>query len=134
MWSRRQLIAMTTALAAEAVFGAERRGYSAKDYDRATVIDALGTVGDPDPKATIETEPSARLLKDLRDSGLTAVSVTLSVGSAGDRIAKAIRRIATLDEKVAAAPDVLMRIRKSSDLMAAKTTRRLPVLDRKSVV
>ncbi len=130
MWSRRRFIALTTAAAASAL-GADASpssSYSEKDYDRATVIDALGTIGDPDPSATIETEPSARLLKDLRDSGLTAVSVTLSVGSTGDRIAKAIRRIATLDETIAAAPDVLMRIRQATDLTTAKSTRRLGLI------
>ena len=68
------------------------------------------------------------MLRDLRASGLTAVSVTLSVGSTGDRIAKAIRRIATLDEKVAAAPDVLMRVRKAADINTAKSTRRLGLI------
>jgi membrane dipeptidase len=119
---------MTTAMAAQAALGAERRAYTSKDYERAMVIDGLGTIGDPDPNTTAESEPSARLLKDLRDSGLTAVSVTLSVGSTGDRIAKAIRRIATLDETVAAAPDVLMRVRTVADLATAKTTRRLGLI------
>jgi membrane dipeptidase len=140
MWSRRRFIAGTAALAAHPLEAAqrsstsakshesERSSYTAKDYERAIVIDALGAVGDPEPGATIETEPSPRLLKDLRDSGLTAISVTLSVGSTGDRLAKAIRRIATLNEKIAAAPDVLMRIRHADDLRTAKATRRLGVI------
>lgn len=139
MWSRRRFIVTTTAIGASAAMeaalpsqatgGDARRGrYTSKHYERATVIDALGAIGDPDPNSKIETEPSARLLKDLRDSGLTAISVTLSVGSTGDRIAKAIRRIATLNEKIAAAPDVLMRIRQASDLRDAKATRRLGLI------
>ncbi|HEY0942997.1 MAG TPA: membrane dipeptidase [Steroidobacter sp.] len=128
MWSRRRFIATSAALAANCAIGAERDAYTAMDYERATVIDALGVLGDPDPSATIETAPSARLLKDLRDSGLTAVSVTLSVGSIGDRIAKFIHRVATLDELVAAAPDVLMRIHRATDLDKAKATRRLGLI------
>jgi membrane dipeptidase len=128
MLSRRRFIAATAALAAHPPSATGRSSYTAKDYETAIVIDALGTVGDPEPGATIETEPSARLLKDLRDSGLTAVSVTLSVGSTGDRLAKAIRRVATLNEKIAAAPDVLMRIRRADDLRIAKTTRRLGLI------
>jgi membrane dipeptidase len=128
MWSRRRFIGAGAAFAAHCAMGAESRSYTARNYERAMVIDALGGIRDPDPAAAIETEPSDRLLKDLRDSGLTAVSVTLSVGSTGDRIAKAIRRIATLDEKVAAAPDVLMRVRKAADLRAAKATQRLGLI------
>jgi membrane dipeptidase len=130
--NRRQFLNATSAVATCAALGgpanAERSTYTAKDYEKATVIDALGVIGDPDPNGTSESEPSARLLKDLRDSGLTAVSVTLSVGSTGDRIVKAIRRIAALNEKVAAAPDVLMRIRKAADLDTAKVTRRLGLI------
>lgn len=125
--TRRQFIAASAALAAHPL-NAAGRSYQTKNYENAIVIDALGAVGDPDPTSTVETEPSARLLKDLRDSGLTAVSVTLSVGSTGDRMTKAIRRIATLNEKIAAAPNVLMRIRQANDLRTAKATRRLGLL------
>ncbi|WP_116810013.1 dipeptidase [Steroidobacter cummioxidans] len=128
MLSRRTFIAASTALAAHPGVASERHSYTTKDYERAMVIDALGAVSDPEPDAAIETEPSARLLKDLRESGLTAVSVTLSVGSTGDRMAKAIRRIATLNEKIAAAPDLLMRIRTAADLTRAKDTRRLGLI------
>jgi membrane dipeptidase len=128
--------AMTLAIGSQAASGngrrvvaaAQRSSYTSKHYERAIVIDALGAVSDPDPGATADSEPSARLLEDLRESGVTAVSVTLSVGTTGDRIAKAIRRIATLDEMVAAAPDVLMRVREAADLQAAKTTGRLGLI------
>lgn len=132
MWSRRRFLCVSAAVTAHGALAeaaeADRRAYGAREYERAIVIDALGALSDPDPGATPESEPSAQLLRDLRASGLTAVSVTLSVGSTGDRIAKAIRRIATLDEKVAAAPDVLMRVRKASDINTAKSTRRLGLI------
>lgn len=132
MLSRRKFLAAGSAAAAGyAAAGAafaKRRGYGVEEYAKAMVIDALGAIGDPDPSALPDGEPSSRLLRDLQASGLTAVSVTLSVGSTGDRIAKAIRRIAVLDEKIAAAPDVLMRVRRAADLHNAKQTQRLGVI------
>src|SRR3954463_7296657 len=79
-------------------------GFTEADYRRAVVIDAMGGIYDP-VDGPFEAEPSPRLLSDLRASGVTAVSMTLSVGTGGDRLAKAIRKIAALDEKCVAAPD-----------------------------
>src|SRR5690242_16839916 len=70
---------------------------------RAVVMDAQATLGEPDWSLALEAPPSERLKHDLRDSGLTAVSMTLSVGSTGDRMAIAIRKIAIFDEKIASA-------------------------------
>ena len=129
MLNRRHFLAyssagVTLAVAARAL--AERNAYTA--YERALVIDAMGTIGDPDPAATPESAPSQRLLSDIRASGVTAVSMTLSVGSNGDRLAKALQRIAVFDEKVAAAPDALMRVRKAADLATAKSSGRLGLI------
>ena len=131
MLTRRHFLAyssagVTLAVAARAL--AERNAYTAVDYERALVIDAMGTIGDPDPAATPESAPSQRLLSDIRASGVTAVSMTLSVGSNGDRLAKALQRIAVFDEKVAAAPDALMRVRKAADLTTAKSSGRLGLI------
>ena len=131
MLNRRHFLAyssagVTLAVAARAL--AERNAYTAVDYERALVIDAMGTIGDPDPAATPESVPSQRLLSDIRASGVTAVSMTLSVGSNGDRLAKALQRIAVFDEKVAAAPDALMRVRKAADLATAKSSGRLGLI------
>jgi membrane dipeptidase len=128
MWSRRDFLSASAAAGFSGSVFASRRAYGSREYEQAMVIDALGGIGDPDPSALPDGEPSLRLLRDLQASGLTAVSVTLSVGSTGDRIAKAIRRIAVLDEKIAAAPSVLMRIRTAADLTSAKATRRLGVI------
>jgi membrane dipeptidase len=130
MLNRRHFLAggsagVTFAVMARAV--AERRSFAAADYERAVVIDAMGTIGDPDATA-LESAPSERLLRDIRASGLTAVSMTLSVGSNGDRLSKAMQRIAIFDEKVAAAPDALMRVRTAADLRTAKQTGRLGLI------
>jgi membrane dipeptidase len=102
-------------------------GFAEADYRRAVVIDAMGGIYDP-VDGPFEAEPSPRLLSDLRASGVTAVSMTLSVGTGGDRLAKAIRKIAALDEKCAAAPDVLMRVRSGADLKVAKATGRVGLI------
>lgn len=131
MVSRRQFLALGSLAAA--AFAAQRRSYGAArsfdddDYARAVVIDALGSIDEPQPGSE-EAPPSTRLLQDIRASGVTAISMTLSVGSTGDRMQKALRRIAILDEKVAAAPQVLVRIRTSADLRTAKATQRLGLI------
>ncbi len=102
--------------------------FGERNYRRATVIDALGSIGDPQPDITLESAPSARLLRDIRDSGVTAISMTLSVGSTGDRMAKAQYKIALFDEKVLTVPDVLVRIRTAADLHKAKETGRLGLI------
>lgn len=130
MLNRRHFLAggsagVTFAVMARAL--AERGSFTAADYERAVVIDAMGTIGDPDATA-LESPPSERLLRDIRASGLTAVSMTLSVGSNGDRLSKAMQRIAAFDEKVASAPDVLMRVRTAADLRTAKQTGKLGLI------
>jgi membrane dipeptidase len=124
---RRQLLAgMAGALiATPALAAAPARGFGQADYDRAMVIDAMGGLYDQGP---LEAPPSERLLSDLRASGVTAVSMTLSVGTEGDRMMKAIRKIAALDEKCLAAPDALMRVRTAADLRRAKDSRRVGLI------
>jgi membrane dipeptidase len=123
---RRQFLAAGAAAAGVALTGAavaqaqparvqRRSGAGA----RMMMIDAMGFTGDPDPGPLPESPPSARMLQDLRDSGLTATSLTLSVGSTGERMTRAIRRIAVFDEKIAAAQDTLIRIRTFADLQTA---------------
>ncbi len=132
--SRRHFLAQgslsTLALAGLATsWAAGERRFGARNYERAIVIDALSTVSDPDPAVTsLEAAPSERLLRDIRDSGVTAISMTLSVGSTGDRMAKAQYKIALFDEKVLAVPEVLIRVRRAADLRVAKESRRLGLI------
>lgn len=130
MLNRREFLVLGGA--ASAAFAGASRADSGRfgeaAYRRAIVIDALGSIGDPDPDAAYESPPSERLLSDIRASGVTAVSMTLSVGISGDRFSRALYKIAVFDEKVAAAPDVLMRIRKGADLVTAKRTGRLGLI------
>ena len=120
--------AAATTLALDLPIYAAERTYGARNYQKALVINALGSIDDLDPAATAESPPSQRLRRDLQMSGVTAVSMTLSVGSTGDRMQKAIRKIAVFDEKAAAAPDLLMRVRSIGDLHAAKAAGRLGLI------
>jgi len=105
-----------------------RRAYTEGDYHNALVIDALGTLDDPITGELPESPPSERLLRDLQLSGVTALSVTLSVGTEGNLFDKVLRKIALMDEKVAAAPAVLTRIRTISDLKSARQTRHIGLI------
>jgi membrane dipeptidase len=109
--------------------GADARTRAAAfDYDQACVIDAQGTIDDPAPGELPESPPSTQLLQDLASSGITAVSVTLNVGTSGDLFAKTVARIASFDEKAAAAVNVLTRIRTYADLRRAQQTRHLGLI------
>lgn len=127
---RRRFLAMGAAGACAGVTALTEAStpYSERDYARAMVIDGQGMIGELDKSLPLEGPASERLLADLRASGLTAVSMTLSVGRSGDRFNTAIRKIAAFDEKVAAAPDLLMRIRVAEDLHIAKRTGRIGLL------
>lgn len=123
--SRRALLGGAAGLTALPSFAAERFGEA--DYRRSVTIDALGGLYDPWAKS-FEDPLSERMLADIRQAGLTAISMTLSVGTNGNRIEKAIRRIATFDEKIAGAPDHLLRVRNATDLSRAKETGRTGVI------
>jgi membrane dipeptidase len=126
MLSRRAALTGAVSLAVLPAFAAER-SFGDADYRRAVVIDALGGINDFGAKS-FEDPLSDRLLADIKQAGLTAISMTLSVGTNGNRIDKAIRRIATFDEKIAGAPDHLLRVRKAADLKRAKETGRTGII------
>jgi membrane dipeptidase len=94
-------------------------------YRDAIVIDGLGGPG------SITTEPGQSLseahVKDVRDSGLTAVLVTIgAVGtmSSESAFAEAVRSMLDFDREIARHPDTFVAIRKPADLAAAKKARR----------
>src|SRR5262245_6427351 len=89
---RRQFMALGTAVAASLALGGRAFGAAPaakkNNYAGMMLIDAMGTIGDPAGGPLPESPPSERLLSDLKESGLTAISMTLSVGSQGDRMMK----------------------------------------------
>lgn len=96
-----------------------------KGYRNALVIDGLGGPG------SLTSAPNSPLtdaeLKDVRDSGVSAVLVTLGpVGTTAPESAfnDAVRSMLDMDREIARHPDTFMSIRKAADVTAAKKAKR----------
>ncbi|HEY0681477.1 MAG TPA: membrane dipeptidase [Steroidobacter sp.] len=96
-----------------------------KGYRDSIVIDGLGGPG------SITAEPGQPLtdahLKDVRDSGLAAVLVT--VGAVGtmtqdEAFKEAVRSMLDMDREIARHPDTFASVRKAADIAAAKKAKR----------
>jgi membrane dipeptidase len=94
-------------------------------YRDAIVIDGLGGPG------SLTAEPGQPLtdahLKDVRDSGLTAVLLTIgAVGTMSSESAftEAVHSMLDFDREIARHPDTFVSIRKVSDIAAAKKAKR----------
>jgi membrane dipeptidase len=94
-------------------------------YRDAIVIDGLGGPG------SLTAEPGQPLteehVKDVRDSGLTAVLLTIgTVGTmpSESAFAEAVRSILSFDREIAHHPDTFVSIRKAADIAAAKKAKR----------
>jgi membrane dipeptidase len=95
------------------------------NYREAIVIDGLGGPG------SLTAESGQPLtdahLKDVRDSGLTAVLVTIgAVGTMPSEAAftEAVRSMLDFDREIARHPDTFVGIRKAADIAAAKKAKR----------
>jgi membrane dipeptidase len=131
MTTRREALAMMGAGAA--AFGwrdaLAETGFPASRYTSAMIIDALGGPGDFDPNAADDAPLSARAIADVRASGVTAVNITVNeVGNAPDRFEKAVAFIASIEEEIAAHPDVFVKVLRGSDLTLAKSTNRMGLI------
>lgn len=94
-------------------------------YDDAVVIDGLSAPG------SLTSDPNQPLtdahVKDVRDSGLTAVLVTLGpVGTLPPDTAfrKLVRGMLDMDREIARHPDAFASIRTAADITAAKQAKR----------
>jgi membrane dipeptidase len=104
-------------------------GYPRASYDRAIVIDALGGLGEFDPGAADDAPLSVRALADARESGVTAINLTVNiVGNGPNKFVEAVKNIADMEHELSAHPDVLMKILRGGDIQAAKSTRRLGII------
>jgi membrane dipeptidase len=133
MLNRRQLIGGTAAAAIVNKWayslGESSQTYGRDRYDRAIVIDSLGGLGDFEPDRPDDAPLSARALADVRESGLTAINLTINdVGNGPNKFMGAIKRIAGMEHEFAAHPDVFMKILRGSDIRAAKSAKRLGVI------
>jgi membrane dipeptidase len=130
MISRRSLLA--SSLAGAIALALPPRRAAAADwsgYDKAIVIDGLGGPG------SMTAEPDSPLtdahIKDVKDSGLTCVHMTLgAVGTTAPDAAftRLVREIALWEREIEKHPDVFMRIRGAADITAAKKSRRTGLL------
>ena len=105
MISRRQLIGGVTAAAIAGrwtfVEAAASAGYPRSRYDRAIVIDALGSLGEFNPDAPDDAPLSARGLSDARESGVTVINFTINdVGNGPNKFMAAVKNIAGLEHEL----------------------------------
>jgi membrane dipeptidase len=133
MLNRREIIGGAAAAALGQWTGSlagERAGEFARSrYERAVVIDALGNVGEVDPAAADNAPLTPRGLADIRESGVTAVNLTINdVGNGTNKFMSSVTNIADVEHELAAHPDVLVKILRAADLQSAKTTRRLGII------
>jgi membrane dipeptidase len=126
----------TLALAMLAYFGqsgaaraTDARGFSDQRYRDAVVIDSLGAPGHDDPSLPDNAALTPRDLADVRDSGVTAINVTVNLpGNGPDRFEKTIEMIAAVEREIAAHPDVFIKVLGSAALLQAKLTRRTGII------
>jgi membrane dipeptidase len=105
------------------------RGYAPGQYAKAMVIDGCGGPGGSDPTAADNAPLSARDIKDVRDSGVTAVNLTVGdVGNGAHKFERAVEGIAVADREVNEHPDVFLKVLRGSDLALAKQTQRLGLI------
>jgi membrane dipeptidase len=131
MLTRREaiLISIGGLLCRTAAGAATASGFSDDRYARAMVIDALGGPGSNDPTVPDGAPLSAKDIADVRSSGVTAVNVTVNLpGNGVDRFEKTIENIAGMEHELVAHPDVFLKVLGASDLVQAKSTRRLGLI------
>ncbi|MBN8887796.1 MAG: membrane dipeptidase [Rudaea sp.] len=98
-------------------------------YDRAVVIDTLGS-----PGGSIDDDSNqlnAQDFVDIGKSGLTAVNLTVNsqgVGSYARGFDATIDEIAYWNSQIAAHPDRLLQVRRAADLAEAKRSNRLGLI------
>lgn len=103
------------------------------------IIDALGGIGDPNPKdepenpdpfAGYKDEPlSERGLNDALASGLTAFNLTLGyVAGNADPFERSVADIAHWDGLIRANPDKLLKVWTADDILEARKSKRVGVI------
>lgn len=98
------------------------------DYARAIVIDGQSGLADPYGAPT-DPRLSAKLIAELRQSGLTALSTTLNdVGNGLDAWPNTIRAIAELDQVIVDNADHLTKALSAADIRRAKADGRLALI------
>jgi membrane dipeptidase len=103
--------------------------YPATRYDRAIVIDGCGGPGGSDPTAADDAPLSQRDLADVRQSGVTALNLTVNdVGNGPNKFELTVNGIASADRELNDHPDLLLKVLRGSDIALAKQTHRLGLI------
>ena len=128
---RRTLIKGAAAAAVLAPFAAVRSAtpQAATLYDRATVIDACGSLVPFDPNDAPGLPLLPRFLADLKASGVTGVVMTVGgVGNGPGMFEEAVGAISYYDREIATHPGALLQVRAAADLREAKASGRVGVI------
>ena len=133
MIKRREVLSGTIAAVvlwrARAIRAAGSGSYSAKQYSKAMVIDALGGPGGFHPDLPDDAPLTEGDLADVKQSGVTAVNVTVNqVGNGPDRYEKTVTAIGLMEREIAKHPDVFLKVLRGSDLAAAKQQGRMGLI------
>jgi membrane dipeptidase len=109
--------------------GTDARGFGDQRYRDAMVIDSLGAPGHDDPGLPDNAALTPTDLADVRDSGVTAMNVTVNLpGNGPDRFEKTIEIIAAVEREIAEHPDVFIKVLGSAPLLQAKLTHRAGII------
>jgi membrane dipeptidase len=130
MWDRRRfIVAASATVLSPPAFTSPRDGYSIALYESAMVIDALGGPGEFKPAGSPNEPWSARVIADVRLSGLTAANLTVNeVGNGPHRFEEAVQDIARVDREIQLHPEAFLKVLSASDLRLAKSSRRLGLI------
>ena len=95
----------------------DRESVAWPGYDRAIVVDALGWVTPFGASDTYTAPIDARMLQDVRASGLTAVNATCSASGDGAKaFIGTVSNIAYWEREFSAHPDVFLKVKHAADL------------------
>jgi membrane dipeptidase len=95
--------------------------YGNASYARAIVIDGQGAMADP-YSGPDDTQLSARAVAEMRQSGLTAVSVTVNdVGNGPDVWSTTIQTIGIVEQAISDNPNAILKAAGTADIRRAKS-------------
>lgn len=136
--SRRDFTILAAAGAASAlvprVLTASRMGGTVwPRYDKAIVIDNLATPGPFNIASMFATPWTDTMVANAKQSGITAVNVTISGGGGGATGAAAfestVRHIAFVEREIATHPDAFLQVRSVADIRQAKEGGKLGLIN-----
>ncbi len=114
-----------TPLLASAARAASPSSAATDLYDRAIVVDGQGGPGGYDPAEPDATVLTKRNYADMRQSGITLISLTVGqVGNVPDAFEQAVKGFADAIDLADTHADLFSIVRRKTDIAAAKTARR----------